>query len=81
MKRSSQRVEFSGWEFCSAPAVSFSGCGRKESAPLSEGGEKSPATPAQTRGSPIQRANEQKLDPLTRMTRTLPEVMRAAPSA
>jgi len=47
-------------------AVAFAGCGRKESAPLSEGGENSPATPgAKPAEAPIEVQTEQKLDPLT----------------
>ena len=66
MKRSSQRVRILWLGILLSAAVSFSGCGRKESAPLSEGGENSPATPgAKPAEAPINVQTEQKLDPLT----------------
>src|SRR5258708_7451693 len=47
--------------------VFFAGCGRKQSAPLSEGGENSPATPgAKPAEASIEQQTEQKLDPLTK---------------
>jgi hypothetical protein len=67
MKRSSQRVRILWLGILLSAAVSFSGCGRKESAPLSEGGENSPATPgAKSAEAPIDVQTEQKLDPLTK---------------
>ncbi len=66
MKRSSQRVRTLWLGMLLSAAVSFSGCGRKESAPLSEGGENSRATPgAKPAEAPIEVQTEQKLDPLT----------------
>ena len=66
MKRSSQRVRILWLGILLSAAVSFSGCGRKESAPLSEGGENSPATPgAKPAEAPINVQTEQKLNPLT----------------
>jgi hypothetical protein len=48
-------------------AVSFAGCGRKETAPLSEGGENSPAAPgAKPAEASLEQQTEQKLDPLTK---------------
>ena len=60
--------------------VFFTGCGRKESAPLSEGGENSPAAPgAQPAEASIELQTEQKLDPLTKDDVELYlKVMRAA---
>jgi len=47
-------------------SVILIGCGHKESAPLSEGGENSPVTPgAKPVEAPIELQTEQKLDPLT----------------
>jgi hypothetical protein len=66
MKRSSQRVRILWLGILLSAAVSFSGCGRKESAPLSEGGENSPATPgAKPAEAPIDMQTDQKLNPLT----------------
>ena len=66
MKRSSQCVQILSLGILLSAAVSFSGCGRKESAPLSEGGENSPAVPgAKPAEAPIDMQTEQKLDPLT----------------
>jgi|SRR5579872_219149 len=66
MKSSSQHVRMIWLAILLSAAVCFSGCGRKESAPLSEGGEKSPATAgAEPAEAPIDVQTEQKLDPLT----------------
>src|SRR5882724_6979870 len=66
MKRSSQCVRILWLGLLLSAAISFSGCGRKESAPLSEGGENSPATPdAKPAESPLDVQTEQKLNPLT----------------
>jgi hypothetical protein len=66
MKRSSQRVRTLWLGILLGGAVALAGCGRKESAPLSEGGENSPATPgAKPAEAPIDVQTEQKLDPLT----------------
>jgi hypothetical protein len=47
-------------------AFHLTGCGRKETAPPTEGGETSPASPsAGTAGLPLDRQIEQKLDPVT----------------
>ena len=80
MKRSSQRVRTLWLATLLSAAISFSGCGRKESAPLSEGGENSPATPgAKPAEAPIEVQTEQKLDPLTKDDVELYlKVMRAA---
>src|SRR5882757_7709173 len=61
-------------------AVSFTGCGRKETAPLSEGGENSPAAPgAKPAEATLEQQKEQKLDPLTKEDVELYlKVMRAA---
>ena len=67
MKRSWQRVRILSLAILCSATVAFSGCGRKESAPLSEGGENSPVTPgAKPAEAPIEVQTEQKLDPLTR---------------
>ena len=48
-------------------AACFSGCGRNQTAPLSEGGENSPsAAAAKPAELPLDQQTEQKLDPLTR---------------
>ena len=48
-------------------ALAFAGCGRKETAPLSEGGENSPAAPgAKPVEAPLEQQTEQKLDPLSK---------------
>jgi hypothetical protein len=66
MKRFSQYVRTLSLVMLLSAAVSFSGCGRKESSPLSEGGENSPATPgAKPAEAPLDLQTEQKLDPLT----------------
>ncbi|MCU1342662.1 MAG: hypothetical protein JWN92_2085 [Candidatus Acidoferrum typicum] len=66
MKRFSQYVRTLSLMMLLSAAVSFSGCGRKESSPLSEGGENSPATPgAKPAEAPLDLQTEQKLDPLT----------------
>jgi hypothetical protein len=61
-------------------AVCFAGCGRKESAPLSEGGETSPASAnAKPVEASLEQQTEQKLDPLTKEDVELYlKVMRAA---
>jgi hypothetical protein len=67
MKRSAQRVRTLWLAILLSAAISFFGCGRKESAPLSEGGENSPATPgAKPAEAAIEVQTEQKLDPLTK---------------
>lgn len=59
------------WKFVFAVAIvaaaaSFSGCGRNQTAPLSEGGENSPASAgAKPAELPLEQQIEQKLDPLT----------------
>ena len=51
--------------FCAAST--FSGCGRRQTAPLSEGAENSPVSSAAKPAEfPIEQQIEQKLDPLTR---------------
>jgi hypothetical protein len=66
MKRSSQRVRTGCLGILLALATAFAGCGRKESIPLSEGGENSPVMPgAKPAEAPIEVQTEQKLDPLT----------------
>ena len=79
--RTSQRVRtlYLGIALCAC--VFFAGCGRKESAPLSEGGENSPASPgAKPVEASIELQTEQKLDPLTKDDVELYlKVMRAAP--
>lgn len=48
-------------------AISFTGCGRKEAGPLSEGGETAPAVPgAKPEEATLEQQTEQKLDPLTK---------------
>jgi hypothetical protein len=61
-------------------ALSFAGCGRKETAPPSEGGENSPAAPgAKPAEASLEQQTEQKLDPLTKGDVELYlKVMRAA---
>lgn len=59
------------WKFPLAIVLSatacFSGCGRNQTAPLSEGGENSPAsTGAKPAELPLDQQIEQKLDPLTK---------------
>ena len=63
-------------------AALFSGCGHKEPAPYSEGGENSSALPgARPAELPLEQQTEQKLDPLTREDAQLYlKVMRAAAS-
>jgi hypothetical protein len=60
--------------------LSISGCGRKQTAPLSEGGENSPvAASANHAELPLDQQTEQKLDPLTAEDVTLYlKIMRAA---
>jgi hypothetical protein len=58
------------WKFVLAVAIvaaaSCSGCGRNQTAPLSEGGENSPASAgAKPAELPLEQQIEQKLDPLT----------------
>lgn len=67
MVRTSQRVRTLWLGIALCAAVSFAGCGRKESAPLSEGGENSPAAPgAKPAEATLEQQTEQKLDPLTK---------------
>jgi hypothetical protein len=64
--RTSQRVRTLCLGIALCACVFFAGCGRKESAPLSEGGENSPAAPgAKPVEASIELQTEQKLDPLT----------------
>jgi hypothetical protein len=78
--RTSQRVRTLCLGIALCACVSFAGCGRKESAPLSEGGENSPAAPgAKPVEASIELQTEQKLDPLTKDDVDLYlKVMRAA---
>jgi hypothetical protein len=80
MMLTSQRVRtlWLGIGLCAA--VCFAGCGRKESAPLSEGGENSPSAPgAKPAEATVEQQTEQKLDPLTQDDVVLYlKVMRAA---
>src|SRR5438270_4186143 len=80
MTQTSQRVRKLWLAILLCAAVPFDGCGRKESAPLSEGGETSPAAPgARPAEATIEQQTEQKLDPLTRDDVELYlKVMRAA---
>ena len=72
------------WKFLLAIALCATaplpGCGRKETAPLSEGSENSPASPgAKPVELPLEQQTEQKLDPLTQQDVELyVKVMRAA---
>ena len=61
-------------------AAPFAGCGRNQTAPLSEGGENSPASAgAEPAELPLDQQTEQKLDPLTQDDIELYlKVMRAA---
>lgn len=78
--RTSQRVRKLCLGIALCACLFFAGCGRKESAPLSEGGENSPAAPgAKPAEAPIELQTEQKLDPLTKDDVELYlKVMRAA---
>jgi hypothetical protein len=80
MMRTSQRVRTLWLGIALCAAVSFAGCGRKESTPLSEGGENSPALPgAKPVEASLEQQTEQKLDPLTKDDVELYlKVMRAA---
>jgi len=65
------RTSRNTWKFLLALALCatalFSACGRKETAPLSEGSENSPALPgAKPVELPLDQQTEQKLDPLTK---------------
>ena len=78
--RTPQRIRTRCLGILLCAAVSLAGCGRKESTPLSEGGENSPAAsgtkPAE---ATIEQQTEQKLDPLTKDDVELYlKVMRAA---
>jgi hypothetical protein len=67
MRRTSQRVRTLWLAIAVCAAVSFISCGRKESAPLSEGGENSAAAPGATPAeATLEEQTEQKLDPLTK---------------
>jgi hypothetical protein len=72
------------WKFLLAmalsAALSVSGCGRNQTAPLSEGGENSPASAAaKPTELPLDQQTEQKLDPLTQDDAGLYlKIMRAA---
>src|ERR1700726_3716331 len=78
--RTSLRVRTLRLGIALCACVFFAGCGRKESAPLSEGGENSPAAPgAKPVEASIELQTEQKLDPLTKDDVELYlKVMRAA---
>jgi hypothetical protein len=78
--RTSNRVRTLWLGIALCAAVCFAGCGRKESAPLSEGGENSPAAPgAKPAEATLEEQTEQKLDPLTKEDVELYlKVMRAA---
>jgi hypothetical protein len=80
MMRTSQHVRTLRLAIVLSAAVLFAGCGRKESAPLSEGGENSAAAPgAKPAEATLEEQTEQKLDPLTREDVELYlKVMRAA---
>ena len=80
MASSSQRIRTLWLAILLSAAVALSGCGRKETAPLSEGGENSPAVPgAKPAEAPLELQTEQKLEPLTRDDVELYlKVMRAA---
>jgi hypothetical protein len=80
MMRTSQRVRTLWLWIALCAAVSFAGCGRKETAPPSEGGENSPAAPgAKPAEASLELQTEQKLDPLTQDDVELYlKVMRAA---
>jgi hypothetical protein len=63
----SQRVRTLWLWIALCAAVSFAGCGRKETAPPSEGGENSPTAPgAKPAEASLEQQTEQKLDPLTK---------------
>ena len=67
MMRTSQRVRTLVLGMLLSVTLVFTGCGSKESAPLSEGGENSPAAPgAKPAEASIELQTEQKLDPLTK---------------
>jgi hypothetical protein len=78
--RTSKRVRTLWLGILLSAAVPFAGCGRKESTPLSEGGENSPAASgAKLAEATIEQQTEQKLDPLTKDDVELYlKVMRAA---
>ena len=80
MVHTSQRVRTLWLWIALCAAVSFAGCGRKETAPPSEGGENSPAAPgAKPVEASLEQQTEQKLDPLTKDDVELYlKVMRAA---
>ncbi len=75
-----RRIRTLGVRIALCAAVSFAGCGRKESAPLSEGGETSPASAnAKPVEASLEQQTEQKLEPLTKDDVELYlKVMRAA---
>src|SRR5258706_13267015 len=65
--RTSNRVRTLWLGIALCAAVCFAGCGRKETAPLSEGGENSPAVPgAKPPEATLEEQTQQKLDPLTK---------------
>jgi hypothetical protein len=80
MVQTSKRVRRFWLGIVLCAAVSFASCGRKETAPLSEGGENSPAAPgAKPAEASLDQQTEQKLDPLTKDDVELYlKVMRAA---
>jgi hypothetical protein len=80
MMRASKHVRRPWLSIFLGAAISFAGCGRKESAPLSEGGETAPAAPGtKPAEATLEQQTEQKLDPLTKDDVDLYlKVMRAA---
>jgi hypothetical protein len=80
MMRTSKRVRTLWLWIALCAGMSFAGCGRKETAPQSEGGENSPAAPGvKPAEASLEKQTEQKLDPLTKDDVELYlKVMRAA---
>jgi len=80
--RTERRFRTLGLAITLCGALAFAGCGRKETAPLSEGGENAPATgSAEPTEAPLEQQIEQQLDPLTKGDIALYlKVMRAAAS-
>jgi hypothetical protein len=63
----SRRVRTLCLAFTLCAALAFAGCGRKETAPIAEGGENLPAAPAKEPAeASLEQQTEQKLDPLTK---------------
>jgi hypothetical protein len=78
--RTARRIRTLCFAVTLCAALAFAGCGRKETAPLSEGGENLPAAPgAKPAEAPLEQQTEQKLDPLSKDDVELYlKVMRAA---